>query len=250
MDDPTQKIAIVSSGGGMQCVYAAGALSALVHEFGFVAPDIIVATSGSAGNAAYYLARQFDAGREIWTKHLSSPRFISMMRPWRILDVNYLIDTVFKELLPLQVEQLMQTTTEFHIPVLHAKERRVRYISKADGFDIFEVLRAAKALPVFFGQKIDLGGEYYLDGGAGLQFEDTIEYARKLGATRIIAIDTRAPAKRRELRSSLRDDDIVLISARELDVGVVTRNQSKLKAGFELGYSDTLRHPRVQALLH
>lgn len=72
-----RRIAIVSTGGGMLCSFSAGCYAALAEEHEYLNPEFIIAASGSAGGAFYYLSGQADRLEAIWTKHLASNKFIS-----------------------------------------------------------------------------------------------------------------------------------------------------------------------------
>src|SRR3989338_10270539 len=89
--------AIVCSGGGMRSAHGAGFLYALATQLGLTAPDVMVGSSGDAGNVLYFSAGQYESLKRIWTELLSTPKFISPLRFWRVMDINYLVDTVFKE---------------------------------------------------------------------------------------------------------------------------------------------------------
>lgn len=81
----------------MRSAHGGGFLCALAQELGIATPDILVASSGDAGNILYFSAGQYESIKRIWEKLLSTPKFISPWRFWRVMDIDYLIDTVFKE---------------------------------------------------------------------------------------------------------------------------------------------------------
>lgn len=246
------KIAVVCSGGGMRCAYSAGVLYALATSYGFKSPDTMIAVSGSAGSATCYLAGGYEEMKTIWTELLSTPKFISWWRFWRIIDINYLVDEVLKRQLPEGVRMLAKTSTHYFIPVMKTSNKTRRYISNSDNIDIFETLRAAKALPVFFGDTVTLEGEGYIDGGVGLRLEEIVLKAESLGATHIIRIDNRASVREmlRFQKTVVSKRNIVLISNTELSVGRLTRNKVHLNKAFTLGMQDALNNKALQELLH
>jgi len=95
-----QKTCIVAEGGGLRASYGVGVVKALIEEFHITSVDIAIATSGSAGTLAYYVAQQFDSIINIWTNLLSTWRFLSLRNILLgnpILNIDYLIDVVFKQ---------------------------------------------------------------------------------------------------------------------------------------------------------
>ncbi len=101
-----KKVAIVGSGGGMSCAYFAGAILALVRELNFTKPYLAIGSSGSTGTLAYYVSEQYDSIEHIWSNLLSSKEFISLIRINKIMDIDYLIDEVFKKQDILDVDKL------------------------------------------------------------------------------------------------------------------------------------------------
>ncbi len=240
------KIAIVCSGGGMRCAYSAGALIALAEEFDLTKPDILIATSGSAGSSLYYLTGQYDDIKTIWTELLSTRKFISFFRFWRIMDIDYLIDEVFKKQCPLQVELLPQVNTNFYIPITDTVTKKARYISKEDKVDIFEALRATKAIPLLFGKSVSIDNNNYIDGVVGVSFEDTVKKAKELGATTIIAIDNSKHPKTPAMVES--GTEIIYISNSVMPANRLTRSSEKLRETLLLGYRDIANNNRLQEI--
>lgn len=234
----------------MRCSYSAGVLYALAKEYGFQRPDIAIATSGSVGSLLYYITGQYDGFKKVWTQLLSTPKFISFLRVWKIMDIDYLVDQVFKKQVPLDTQTLSNTPIQFHLPIAGHKSGNVRYISNSDSVDIFETIRAAKAIPVVYGAKICIEGEQYIDGGMNNTFERTIKKAQALGADTIIAIDTRARWKRlRLLKAAETDPSIILITNTDIPTRLMTQNKKKLQQAFELGYRDAVEHKELRKIL-
>ncbi len=243
-----ETLAVVCSGGGMRCAYAAGALVALAQECGITHPDIIIASSGSASCAAYYLTGQYAALKMIWTKLLSTRRFIFLPRVWKMMDIDYLVDQVFVRQAPLHLGVLANTATRFYIPALDPSTKKVRYFSNGEVADILQVLRAAKAIPFYFGRKVLLQGEYYIDGAIGVSFLETIHKAQALGATKIIAIDCHPNAHTQQQFEHLQQalgDRFVLFRNTRSSAGLLTRSAKKLHATFEKGYRDVYERKRA-----
>ena len=183
-----KRIAVVMSGGGMTCSYSAGFLSALSKEIGLKNPDIIMASSGSAGSASYFVSGQYDSVTNIWANHLSTKEFINLARFWRVIDIDYLINRVFKEIEPLDAKKIYQSDINYLVPATDADSGEVTYFTNKDGSDIFEVMRATKAMPILFNKKVNIGGSSYCDSRLVSSVDFNIPKAIELGATHIIVV--------------------------------------------------------------
>ncbi|MEJ0053893.1 MAG: patatin-like phospholipase family protein [bacterium] len=262
-----EKTAVIASGGGMKCAYAAGALTALGKELGLGAPDIALASSGSTGSLMYYLSGQYDEGERAWIKFIPSPNFIRYF-PFPRFNVDYLVDTVIKQYIPLDTDRLARSPSRYFVPVTDEASGATRFIGNDTWLDPHEVLRAAMAIPLFYHRHIALGSHLYMDGGIGLGTQALIEKAVAEGATRILLITNLTPKKRwakllfrlyaywqREplegvlldytdridtpvLPNSVRG--LHLSPSRPLPVGLTTRDPHKVAEAFYMGYDDVM----------
>ncbi|MEK9184471.1 MAG: hypothetical protein AAB892_01965 [Patescibacteria group bacterium] len=190
-----EPIAIITSGGGMKCAYSAGALVALAKELKLTSPDIFVSASGSVGAMFYYLAGQYDDIEKAWTRYLPSPQFIRYA-PFPALRINYMVDTVLKQYLPLDVEKAEASKTKFLVPVTDIRSGDTRFIGNDLWLNPYEVMRAATAIPLLYNGHVNLGSHSYLDGDFTTGIADLITAAINAGAKRIVCItNTDAPTK-------------------------------------------------------
>ncbi|UCD56588.1 MAG: patatin family protein [Candidatus Hydrogenedentota bacterium] len=184
-----RKTCIVAEGGGLRASYGVGVVRALIEKFHITSVDIAVATSGSAGTLAYYVAQQFDSLVNIWTNLLTTWRFLSLRNLLlgnSVLNIDYLIDVVFKQQDKLDVETLKRQPTELFIPVTNYRTGEAQYFSNYDDVDFFEVLRATKAAEISYGRPVEIAGQEYVDGA--LSAPIGITKAIDAGATDIIVI--------------------------------------------------------------
>lgn len=272
-----RKIGIVMTGGGMRCVYAAGALHALATDLQFTKPHVILGASGSAGNAAYYAAGQFASLQHIWLDLLPNSPFISFRRK-QIMDVDYLIDDIFKKQDPLNVAALTKSDTQCLFPATNFQTGIPHYFTNHDGNDPFELLRASKAIPLIFNETVRLGTETYLDGEIGTTRMDYIQEVVQRGCNTVVLIDSMSTktllsdqivmfyAKLRlpQLQNAFQRDvqevykgctapadvDIVCIRApKDLPAKLATRDQKKLTAAFTQGREDVLASRKLRAFI-
>lgn len=182
-------------GGGARSVYTAGAVVA-INYLKLPKPDIIIAASGGAGAAAYYLAGQADKIRYIWCELLTTKKFANPRRFWKIADIDYLINDVFRRQETLAMDKVEKARVELFISVINAKTGELEYFSNRDKVDLWKVLRATKSVPVFSGiptPKIKISSDEYCDSTVSSQFHLHVKKAIQLGARKIIVFDSRYP---------------------------------------------------------
>jgi predicted patatin/cPLA2 family phospholipase len=185
----SNKTAIIMSGGGMTCSYGVGAILALIEEYNLTKPDIVIAGSGNAGTLAYYVAEQYGSIRNIWSNLLSTKKFINLLRIWNVIDIDYLIDEVFRKQDILDVKKIYDSKMIYLIPTTNIETGNVEYFSNKNNDDIFEALRATKAMPILFRHKVCINGGKYCDSYASISVKRNALKAISLGATKIIIID-------------------------------------------------------------
>ena len=182
-----------------------------------------------------------------------------------MMDVDYLVDGIFRTLEPLDTEKVRRSSIDWYIPMTEYVSGKTHYASAADDLDLFEVLRAAEALPVFYGKRVPLLGHKYIDGELGPTLQDHIKKAHALGATRILFINHCTPwvgVKRaamkfyallcsRGLHDAITRDittdtahlvlpegELLVVSPNDLPVASVENDKQKLIATFAKGMVD------------
>jgi len=182
------KLALILGGGGMSTSYTVGVLLALKKKFK-IAPDIIIAGSGSAGTASYFVSGQFNSGiKNVWLKEILNPRFISGKGFFKKIDIDFLVDEVFKKKAKLNADKIQSSPILLAIPMVDAKSGKLKYFTNKDKVDWFEVLRAGKAIPIFYNKAVQIGKQNYHDSHLSASPETHTQYAKKLGATKIISV--------------------------------------------------------------
>jgi len=185
-----RKLAIITSGGGMTCSYTAGVIYALVKEYKLTNPDIVITGSGSAGTLAYYTARQYESIKNIWTNLLDKKDFINPLRFWKIIDIDYLIDEVFKKQEPLDIIKVRNSPIKFFVSETNYITGELKYFLSRDNINFFEVLRATKAMPIAFNKPVLIEGNRYCDTFKSSSPYVHIKKAIEENVTDIILIDT------------------------------------------------------------
>lgn len=196
-----EKIALVSSGGGMSCSYAAGAVSCLANVHRFFDPDFVIGGSGSTGTLTYYVSGQYGSLTKIWSQYLSTKKFINKLRFWKWIDIDYLIDEVFGRQDRLNAGAVSKSSINLFIAATNCENGRLEYFSnrtlQGKG-QIFDILRASKAMPVAYNKKIKINGGRYCDSYLSSYTNAHIKKAVELGADNIILVDSRSDGGRHD----------------------------------------------------
>lgn len=272
-----EKIGIIVTGGGMRCAYSAGALTALAEEFKLTEPHALAAESGGVGNAYYFLAKQFSNARPAWTEHLADKEVVEH---YTHLNVDYIVDTIFKKKIPLDLKAVSKTKIQYFFSVTDAKTGKTVYINNKSPFDPYEVMRAAKAVPIVYGKKVRLGLKKFIDGGISDNIADMAKNVLATGVTTLITLNNE-PAERAKivhavlglnarrypkgLRDALLHDlsvpqglcpaggsarAICITPSKPLMKNMLGNSKKDLTFAFELGYSDVVGNPALRKLFH
>lgn len=81
-----------------------------------------------------------------------------------LLDIDYMVDEVFKKKIPLDSNNLKNSKMHLIIPLTNARTGKPHYIDNKSNEDFFEILRAATAAPFVYGKLIKIKNERYFDG--------------------------------------------------------------------------------------
>jgi predicted patatin/cPLA2 family phospholipase len=254
----------------MRSAHGAGFLYALGTQLKIKNPDMVIGSSGNTANVLCYATQrkhQYDCLKEVWTECLSTPDFISYTRLACIMNVDYLVDTVFKKKNLLHHGDLESSSIEYYISIVDAVTGNARFIEKRDEVDPYELMRASKALPILYRKTVLIMGREYIDGAIGQTPQGQIDFAIEKGATRILFIDD--SSKRtlflkivtflyaffvsKELRHKVLSDlftqrthivpegiELLYIHRDILPAAIITRNKRKLTQTFEYGVQDAL----------
>ncbi|NOR85564.1 hypothetical protein GQ473_05600 [archaeon] len=186
-----EKLAIIMSGGGMKSSYGAGVILALAEKYKITEPFLLICGSGSAGVGSYYISKQYKSIRNIGTNLVSSKNFLNRKRFWKIIDIDYLIDVIFKKQDPLKEELIYKSKTKYLIPALNKNTGNIDYFDNQNKMDIFESMRATKAVPIAFkiNPKIKIKDSVYCDSLVSSRAESHIQKAIDFGANKILIIN-------------------------------------------------------------
>jgi len=188
-----RKSALIVEGGAMRGAWAAGVL-AFLHERGERQYDLVYAASSGACSAAYFVAGMWEPGLTIWREFAGKAvRKTNFLRCKPIIDLAYLVDYIFKQRVPLSVEAVQKSLTQFYIVLTDCHTGSPVYFHARDE-RLFEALRATASMPLATRGFDFVDGHPYADGGVS----DPIPIHRALqdGATDITVVLTHNPSFR------------------------------------------------------
>ena len=268
-----EKIAIVTSEGGLSCAYSVGALLALVEKYHFTEPAFVIGSSGSTATLAYYVAKQYPSIKNIWENLLSTKKFLNRFRLFKIMDIDYLIDDIFGKQDKLDTQAVRNSAIKFYIGATEVNGQPI-YFSNQGDVPILEALRASSAMPVIFGKRVKINDKYYIDGSWANNLEKNIQKARELGATKIIVINNRNTTLttrlflktyqlfvNKGLRSAIQKyiadesyapsgSDIILITPKtRLPTSTLDNNKNHIIKTMRMGYEDACSNSELRQIV-
>lgn len=176
----------------MSCTYGQGVLTALNKHYGLKSPHVVIGSSGSAANAAYYVADQTEDAERIWLEKTTLPEFI---RPkiggfGKMIDIDLLVDCFIKDQVRLEIEKVLAAPTELLITATELQTAATKHFSnRSIGENLYEALRASKAIPGAYGKAVEIDGISYIDGDLSTSLVDNIRIAASMGCKTVIAVN-------------------------------------------------------------
>lgn len=270
------KTAIIASGGGTACSYGAGAMLALIEKYKFTEPDIIIGGSGSVGACSYYVAKQYAQFKNIWLNLICTKKFINHKRLWKIIDIDYVIDTIFKKQDPLDAYKVYSSKINYLIPATNHDTGNIEYFSNRKKDDIFEAMRASMALPIVYNKVVKINNKNYCDTYNSSCIQLNMLKAISLGAKKLIVIDNEVlnhldefgfdawiklqtedfqknyskNLKRRiKIKIPKNIKAVFLKPKKELKIGALNNDKVILRKTFNQGYSETLNNKDLKKFL-
>ena len=165
--------ALLLEGGGMRAGFVAGALMAL-YDAGLTAFDFSLAVSASVPTMAYFKAGHREQIESIWRRELTTPEIIqyrnypaaslALSKDRPILNIDHLVDVVFREKYPLDMERLQANPMQAFFAATNVQKRDLTFFSDTHP-DIYSVFKAAMAVPGCYLETVCIDGEECVDGG-------------------------------------------------------------------------------------
>lgn len=128
-----------------------GAYAAVINETGAAVYDAVLGSSAGAMNAAFCVTGEAQRGVTIYPRHLCDGRFLSTRRIFSldpIMNVDFLVDTIFSHVEPLNYRALSSSTIPFSITATTRCGRpRLKRLNNLSRPKIEEALKATARIP-------------------------------------------------------------------------------------------------------
>ena len=125
----------------MRGIYSMGALASLEDAGLRDSFAVVVGTSAGAIDCAYFLTGQTHEALNLYAEELSTRRFVNRWRLNKIVDIDYLVDVVMKQKLPLNLEALRKSGTLLEVVLANAETGEEEIITNRDlRYDFYEVI--------------------------------------------------------------------------------------------------------------
>jgi predicted patatin/cPLA2 family phospholipase len=167
---------------------------AFLYERGERQYDLVYAASSGACSAAYFVAGMWETGLTIWREFAGKAvRKTNFLRRKPIIDLAYLVDHIFKQRVPLSIESVQKSLSQFYIVLTDCHTGDPVYFHARDE-RLFEALRATASMPFATHGYHFVDGHPFADGGVS----DPVPIHRALqdGATDITVVLTHNPSFR------------------------------------------------------
>jgi predicted patatin/cPLA2 family phospholipase len=188
-------IALVIEAGGMRAASVGGMIEVLRRRNLLDIFDSYHGSSAGGCAAAYIVSNNSEYGFDIYNKFLLKDKIFNRFNIFTspaIVDTDYIVDHIFKELCPINIDQLIKNKSKLFISVTNRKSGRpfiVRNIS--DDIQLYNALKATLRIPGPCEKGVEIDGEYYVDGGIASPF--SLQSAIEVGATHLMILCAQRP---------------------------------------------------------
>jgi predicted patatin/cPLA2 family phospholipase len=181
------RLCLVVQGGGMRGVYTAGGLYALDALNCSDIFDVVYAASAGAVNAAYFVSGGSGEAVGTYYEDLLCQQFFNPFRFWKMVDLDYVANVVWRHRKPLDEEAIRRSRTRFVVGVTDGHTgASVAIDVKTSSEEIKTILKASSAIPVVYNRKVALGQRQFVDGS--LTNPIPIDWAISDGATHCLVL--------------------------------------------------------------
>ena len=158
-------LSLVIEGGGLRGAFAVGALAELDRLLP-IRPTRVFATSSGAPNAAYFTTGQIEAGVRIWRERTHSAQLVdywNLVRSAHVMKIEQLVD-VFRDEIRLDASALAASKTRLDVALTDVDSGAAKLVT-ATPANVFDLLTAAMAIPIAYGETVSVERGRYIDGG-------------------------------------------------------------------------------------
>lgn len=192
---PERKLALVVEGGAMRGVYTGGTLLGLHFLDAGRAFDVVYGTSSGAVNAAHFLSGLGHLKAATYYKALVDGKFFHPLRLHRVVDIDYFVNRVLRDTIPLELERTLATKVPLRIALLNCTDGCGEVLALPHSLpEAWNIIRASVSMPLLYNKTVTIAGRQYADGGLPIPFP--LEAAIEDGCTDLLVLRSRDPRVR------------------------------------------------------
>ena len=189
----SRKLGLVVEGGAMRGCYTGGSLLGMHLADTTGVFDSAYATSAGVINTAHFLSGVGHRKAGTYYQALACRKFINPFRLWKVADVDYVVNDVLKDRIPLEMGRLLESPTAFQVTLLEKNTARAEMMHlQSTPENAWPVIKASIAMPVLYNRTVPIGDGRYFDGGLAVPFP--LREALEDGCRDILLLLSRDPA--------------------------------------------------------
>lgn len=178
---------IVLEGGAFRGVYGEGVLDALM-EAG-INMQTTIGTSAGALNGMNYVSGQIGRSARINLEYRHDPRYVgtrAILQNGGVVGFDFALQGKIEDD-SFDMERFMDPKRRFIAVVTNIRTGKAEYMEKGEVEDILAAIQASASMPVF-SRAVQIGEEYYLDGGCADKI--AFQWALDQGFKKVVVIKT------------------------------------------------------------
>ncbi|KXZ40226.1 Predicted phospholipase, patatin/cPLA2 family [Alkalithermobacter thermoalcaliphilus JW-YL-7 = DSM 7308] len=264
-------IGLVLQGGGMRGIYTSGVLDFFMEK-GIYFPYTIGVSAGAC-NGSMYISRQMGLAKRMYLDYIDDPRYINyanILKRKSVLGMDFIFGEIPKSLNPFDLETFKNSKDKFLIVTTDCDTGKPVYFDKDDCQDIFTIIKASSSIP-FITDPVDFLDMKLIDGGISdpIPIKKSIQDGNDLNV--VVLTDSRYMRKPNNIKRAVykmcerqikitdhilnmhrinnetidyindlekEKKAVVIKPSKNIKMGIVNKNKSKLKELYELGYED------------
>ncbi len=187
---PEERTALVVQGGGVRGAFGNGVLRSFEDAGLSQAFDVMLGVSAGFLNLVYFAARQAKDCSSLYGDFAALGK---LAKPWRLrsmLDLDTVVEEGMKRRFPVDIAELEANPSHMMAALTDARSGEAVYVDPKDrDLDLYEVVRAACAIPGLYNRAVQIRGTEYVDGGIAVNAPLSAAYG--LGVQNIVVVLTR-----------------------------------------------------------
>lgn len=164
--DGKPKKALILQGGTMRGAFFVGALKKINELLDLNYFDAIFSSSVGIFEQAFFVANQPEIMENTWREYVHGDQLINFLNPLKgkpILDLDYLIELFKSDRSFFDLTKFTKSYPSVFTLLADYKTHELKVVNLKTGKDIFQIMKAACAIPFLYPMPVLIGGRRYID---------------------------------------------------------------------------------------